>query len=116
MPVLKIKKNGQWVEVWGATSGGSGGGDAAIVSDITLRADSWTGTSSPYSQVVTARGADATSKIDIQPTPEQAEQLKREGASLMAVNDGGVITVYAINNRPTSDYIMSVFITDCVVV
>ena len=116
MPVLKIKKNGQWVEVWGATSGSSGGAPAARQSSVTVTADAWVGESSPYSQVVTINGADENSAIDIKLTPEQVDELSSSRTAFMAINNDGIITVYAIGNKPTLDYTMCVEITHTIIV
>jgi len=81
-------------------------------STIFLSASSWTETTNVYSQVVTVAGATANSKIDIYPTPEQLVELQSAGIALTAVNDDGVVTVYALNNKPTVDYIMQVTLTE----
>lgn len=117
MSVLKIKKNGVWVEVWGATSGGStGGAIAPRLTAITLLADSWVGNGSPYFQSVTVRGVNVNSKLDLQPTPEQLVALQDEEISLMAVNDQGSVKVYSLNGKPESDMTMQVLITDVEVI
>jgi hypothetical protein len=119
MPVLKIKKtDGTWQEVWGALgSGGSGGGaDAPKLTTITMPASGWQGSSNPYSQVVACNGVNANSKLDLQPTPAQIVQLQDAEISLMATNNNGVVTVYAIGNKPTVNYTMDVLITEVVAV
>lgn len=82
------------------------------ISTITLPISNWVESANIYSQVVTVAGATANSKIDIHPTPEQLVELQSAGIALMAVNEGGVITVYALNHKPTSDYVMQVTITE----
>lgn len=117
MPVLKIKKNGLWVEVWGASSGGSG--DAAyapLLTTITMLSSAWQGSENPYYQVVTCNGVNENSKIDLQPTPSQIVNLQDEEISLMAVNNNGVVTIYAIGGKPTSDYTMNALITEVTIV
>ena len=81
-------------------------------STISLPASGWTEATNVYSQVVAVAGATANSKIDIYPTPEQLVDLQISGISLVAVNEDGVVTVYAINNKPTSDYAMQVTLTE----
>lgn len=116
MPVLKIKKaDGTWQEVWGALSSG-GGAAAPKLTTITMLASAWEGSSHPYSQVVECSGVNANSKLDLQPTPTQIVELQDTGISLMATNNNGVVTVYAIGNKPTSDYTMDVLITEVVTV
>ena len=117
MPVLKIKKtDGTWQEVWGCISTGSGGADAPKLTSITMPAASWSGSSNPYSQVVTCNGVNVNSKLDLQPTPAQIVELQDAEISLMATNNNGVVTAWAIGNKPTSDYTMDVLITELVVV
>ena len=118
MPVLKIKKtDGTWQEVWGALGGGTTGGVAAPkLTTITIPVSGWKGTSNPYSQVVACNGVNVNSKLDLQPTPSQIVELQDAEISLMATNNNGVVTVWAIGNKPTSDYTMDVLITEVVVV
>ena len=85
---------------------------ASKTSTISLPTSGWTKASNIYSQVVTVPGATENSKIDIYPTPEQLVDLQILGISLMAVNENGVVTVYALNNKPTSDYNMQVTLTE----
>jgi hypothetical protein len=118
MPVLKIKKtDGTWQEVWGALTNASGGGAAAPkLTSITMFASEWSGDSNPYSQVVTCNGVNVNSKLDLQPTPNQIVELQDAEISLMATNSNGTVIVYAIGDKPTSDYTMDVLITEVVVV
>lgn len=83
---------------------------------ITLPAANWTGDANPWSQVVTINGVTANSKVDLQPTAVQIVELQNNDIALMAENDDGVITVYAIGSKPTVDYTMQVLITEVVVV
>lgn len=82
------------------------------ISTIALPASGWIKATNIYSQVVTVVGATVNSKIDIYPTPEQLVELQNAGIALVAINEDGVVTVYAINNKPTSDYIMQVTLTE----
>jgi hypothetical protein len=82
------------------------------ISTISLPASGWITATNVYSQVVSVAGATANSKVDIYPTPEQLIDLQLSGISLVAVNEDGVVTVYALNNKPTSDYSMQVTITE----
>lgn len=82
------------------------------ISTIFLPASGWTEATNIYSQVVTVSGATENSKVDIYPTPEQLVELQNTGVTLVAVNEDGVVTVYALNNKPTSDYNMQVTLTE----
>lgn len=85
---------------------------ASKTSTISLPTSGWTKATNIYSQVVTVPGATVNSKVDIYPTPEQLVDLQISGISLVAVNEDGVVTVYALNNKPTSDYDMQVTLTE----
>jgi hypothetical protein len=118
MPVLKIKKNdGTWQEVWGCINTGTGGcADAPKLTSITMSAANWSGSNNPYSQVVSCNGVNVNSKLDLQPTPTQIVELQDAEISLMATNDHGVVTIWAIGNKPTSDMTMQILITEVSVV
>ena len=81
-------------------------------STVALPASNWAEATNIYSQVVTVAGATANSKVDIYPTPEQLVELQTAGIALVAVNEDGVVTVYALNNKPTTDYSMQVTLTE----
>lgn len=116
MPVLKIKKtDGTWQEVWGAIVDNSTA-SAPRLTTVTMLASAWEGSSNPYSQVVAVSGVNANSKLDLQPTAAQIVELQDAEISLMASNNNGIVTVYAIGGKPISDYTMNVLITEVVVV
>ena len=85
------------------------------IDSITLSANNWTGTQSPYRQVVEIPGITEKSQIDMQPTIEQIIELQEYGIALMITNNNSVVTVYAINGKPTSDYTMQITIMDALV-
>lgn len=116
MPVLKIKKDGEWVEVWGALNDGSGGASTPKLATVTIFASNWSGSTAPYSQIVTVSGIGSNSKIDLQPTPIQIVELQESETALMAANDGGIVTIYAFNNKPSTDMTMQALITEVAVI
>jgi hypothetical protein len=87
----------------------------ARVSEITLLAAAWVGDDSPYSQVVTIDKVTKNSKIDLQPSVEQLVAFHDKDLAFVTENDDGVITVYAIGDRPTKDYTIQVTITEVAV-
>lgn len=84
---------------------------SATISTVTLLADAWTGTD-PYSQTVTISGVTANSKVDLQPTAEQTKELQDKDIAFVAENNAGIVTVYALNGKPTVDYTIQVQLTE----
>ena len=80
-----------------------GGSDIRLVV-VTILASAWVGTESPYSQVVTINGVTKYSKVDLQPSVEQLEIFHDKDLAFVTENDDGVVTVFAIGDKPTSDY------------
>ena len=62
--------------------------------------------------MVNISGVTSTSKIDLQPTAAQLVELQDAEITLIAENNNGVITIYALNSKPTKDYTMQVLITE----
>lgn len=90
----------------------NGGGSAAIISEATLLADAWVGDESPYSQVVAIASVTEYSQVDLTPSVEQLAIFHDKDLAFVTENDGGVVTVYAIGDKPTNDYTMQVTITE----
>lgn len=84
------------------------------LANVTLSAANWTGSANPWSQVVTINGVTANSKIDLQPTAVQIVELQNAEITLMLQNDTGVVTAWAIGNKPTQDYEMQVLISEVI--
>lgn len=82
------------------------------LTSITMFANAWQGTASPYSQVVECSGVTVNSKLDLQPAPTQLAYLQDAEISLMATNTDGIVTVYSFNDKPTNDMEMQVLITE----
>ena len=81
---------------------------------VTLLASNWTGDSNPYSQEIVINGITENSKIDLHPTAIQIVELQNAEITLMLQNDSGVVTAWAIGNKPTSNYTMSVLIQEVI--
>ena len=82
------------------------------VATITLNANAWSGNSEPFSQSVEIATVTTSSKIDLQPSAQQIVDLQNSETSLMIENIGGVLTCYAIGNKPTVNYTMQVLIQE----
>jgi hypothetical protein len=75
---------------------------------VTLLADAWVKDGNVYSQVVGIAGVTPHSKVDLQPTPEQLVEFHHKVLAFVTENDGGIVTVYAIGDKPTSDHTIQV--------
>ena len=84
----------------------------AVISTVNMLASQWTGDTNPWSQVVIVNGVTENSKVDLQPTAVQIVELQNNGITLMIQNNNGVVTAWAIGNKPTNDYTMQVFIQE----
>ena len=102
------------IKIWINTAEDSGGVTPLLprIATITLHASGWTGNANPYSQVVTINSVTVNSKIDLQPTAQQIVSLQNEDIALMAENNAGVVTIYALGGKPTVDYTMQVLLTE----
>lgn len=97
------------------------GGDVAIpatrrsssfISYIELLAANWVGTESPYSQVVTIPGVTENCKVEPDLSVEQIEAFRDKELAFSTENEDGVVTVYAIGQKPENDYTIQVTITE----
>ena len=79
---------------------------------ITLSSSSWVGTSSPYSQVVTINGVTANSQVDLTPSVQQLAVFYEKDLTFVTENNNGVVTVYAIGQKPQNTYTIQVTITE----
>ena len=85
---------------------------AARIAEVTIKSSAWVGSASPYSQVVTVPGATANSQVDLTPSVEQLAIFHQKDLAFVTENDNGVVTVYAIGDKPTNDYTIQVTITE----
>lgn len=85
------------------------------IANVSLLASKWQGSASPYSQVVTIADITANSQVDLTPSVEQLVIFHQKDLALVAENDNGVVTVFAIGDKPASDYTMQATITEVTV-
>ncbi len=85
---------------------------SARIGEVTIYADSWVGNASPYSQVVFVSGATENSQVDLTPSVEQLAIFYEKDLAFVTENDGGIVTVYAIGQKPANDYTIQVTITE----
>ena len=87
----------------------------ARIAEINLLAGNWVGGANQYSQVVEVEGATENSQVNITPSVEQLVIFYEKDLTFVTENDGGVVTVYAIGQKPTNDYTIQVTITEVTV-
>ena len=87
---------------------------AARIAEVVLKATAWTGSDKLHSQVVTLDGITEFSQVDIKPSAEQLADFHEIDLAFSTENDGGIVTVYAIGDKPTRDYTIEVSITEVV--
>lgn len=95
--------------------GGTGGGSSVKIGEATLYAAAWVGEDSPYSQILNVEGVTLNSQVDLKPSVEQMAVFYQKDLTLLTENDGGVVTVYAIGQKPVGDYTLQVSITEVTV-
>lgn len=86
--------------------------DITKKASITLSAD-WTGDASPYTQTVTISSTTANSKVDLQPDATAIAQMADDGTvALYIANDSGVLTAYAVGEKPTVELTIQATISE----
>lgn len=81
----------------------NGGAQAKIVS-VALPASAWVGDNNLYSQVVAIDGITKNSQVNLTPSLEQLVIFYEKDITFVTENDGGVVTVYVIGQKPANDY------------
>lgn len=84
----------------------------ARIAYVDLFATNWVGDSNPYSQVVEIDGVTENSQVDLTPSIEQLVIFYEKDLGFVTENEDGVVTVYAIGQRPENDYTIQVTITE----
>lgn len=87
-------------------------GNTLRISEVELLSSAWVGDNSLYSQVVTIDGVTANSQVDLTPSVEQLSIFYEKDLTFVTKNIGGVVTVYAIGQKPQNDYTIQVTITE----
>lgn len=84
----------------------------ARIAYVDLLSANWVGSASPYSQVVEIDGVTENSQVDLTPSIEQLVIFHEKDLGFVTENEDGVVTVYAIGQRPENDYTIQVTITE----
>lgn len=102
------------VSIENSNSVSQGTTSAARIGEVVLLSNAWVGDASPYSQVVNIAGVTENSQVDLTPSVEQLVIFHEKDLAFVTENEEGVVTVYAIGQKPTNDYTMQVTITEVV--
>lgn len=92
---------------------GGSGGSAARIGNVTLLADAWEGEGNLFSQIVSIE-VSGRSQVDLTPSIEQLAVFYEKDICFVTKNEGGVVTVYCIGQKPQNDYTIQVTITEVV--
>ena len=84
----------------------------ARIAYVDLLSANWVGDVSPYSQVVAIDGVTENSQVDLTPSIEQLVIFYEKDLGFVTENDDGVVTVYALGQKPENDYTIQVTITE----
>lgn len=84
----------------------------AAIGVAELLADKWVTNGNLHSQVVSIDGVTEHSQVDLTPDVEQLAIFYEKDLTFVTENDGGVVTVYAIGQKPANDYEVQVTITE----
>lgn len=85
---------------------------ASKIANVVLLASAWTGADGLYSQEVAIEGVSSYSQVDLKPSAEQLALFHKKDLAFVTENEDGVVTVYAIGDKPTSNYTVQVSITE----
>lgn len=88
---------------------------AVRVAEIDLLAASWVEGNGYYSQVVAIDGVTPNSQVDLTPSVEQLVVWHEKDLTFVTENAGGVVTIYAIGQRPENDYTIQATIKEVAV-
>ena len=86
----------------------------ARIAYVYLPASGWQGAESPYYQEVNIAGVTENSQVDLTPNAEQLGIFHNKDVAFVTENEDGVVTVYAIGQKPANDYRIQVTITEVV--
>ena len=82
------------------------------VAEVMLVASEWVGDASPYYQTIDIDGVTEYSQVDLKPSIDQLVIFHDKDLAFVTENDDGVVTVYAIGQKPANDYTIQVTVTE----
>lgn len=88
-------------------------GGSIRIGSVVLLSDKWvTNGENLHYQAVQIPGVTANSQVDLTPSVEQLAVFHNKDLAFVTGNTGGVVTVYAIGQKPTNDYTIQVTIKE----
>jgi hypothetical protein len=96
-----------------AIGGGSGG---ARMTELHAPVANWKGGESPYSQIVALENISTNSKVSIQLSADQLELFFDQTIAFTTCNEDGVVTLFAIGDKPKADCVFQTTIEEVVLV
>lgn len=86
---------------------------APTISNVTLLASAWVSSEDKrHSQVVEIEGVTNKSQVDLTPDDGQLLVFYEKDVTFVTKNEGGVVTVIAIGQKPKNDYTVQVTLTE----
>lgn len=89
-------------------------GSSVKITQIQAPLADWKGAVSPFSQVVAVDGVTNNSKVDLQIGYDQLDVLRDQEIAFTAANEDGVVTLYAIGEKPKTDIVLQATLTEVV--
>ena len=87
---------------------------AVRVVKINLFASAWVGSGNLYSQVVSIDGVTKNTQVNLTPSVQQLSIFYEKDITFSTENDGGIITVYVIGQKPENDYTIQASIVEVI--
>lgn len=86
--------------------------DIVKIGWVTLLSTAWEGEGSLFHQVVEIEGVTENSQVDLTPNVQQLAVFYEKDLAFVTENENGIVTVYAIGQKPTNDYTIQATITE----
>ena len=85
---------------------------SAWIAEVSLPATAWEGSDRLWHQVVTIDGTTEYSQVDLTPSAEQLTVFHEKDIAFTTENEDGIVTVFAIGDKPSNDYVIQATITE----
>lgn len=100
------------MNILGNMVGGSISKPTSRIAHIDLISANWINESNYYYQKVEIDGITENSQVDLTPSIEQLVIFYEKDLGFVTENEDGIVTVYAIGQKPENDYTIQVTITE----